>query len=38
MPILYDMADKGFIDRKIVKDLDEAMVGYSLRDLPSPTL
>jgi HD-GYP domain-containing protein (c-di-GMP phosphodiesterase class II) len=38
MPILYDMADKGFIDKKIVKDLDEVMVaGYSLSDLPPPT-
>jgi len=38
MPILYDMADKGFIDRKIVKDLDEAMADYSLRDIPPPAL
>jgi hypothetical protein len=38
MPILYDMAEKGYIDGKIVKDLDEAMAEYSLRDLPSPIL
>ena len=38
MPILYDMAEKGFIDRKIVKDLDEVMTAYSIRDLPLPAL
>ena len=38
MPILYDMAGKGFIDSRIVKDLDEAMAGFSLRDLPPPEL
>jgi len=32
IPILYDMADKGFIDKKIVKDLDEAMPGYSINN------
>jgi hypothetical protein len=36
MPILYGMARKGFIDEKIVKDLDAAMAGYSLRDIPPP--
>jgi HD-GYP domain-containing protein (c-di-GMP phosphodiesterase class II) len=36
MPILYDMADKGHIDRKIVKDLDEVMADYSLNNLPLP--
>jgi len=29
MPILYDMAGKGFIDKQIVKDLDQTMVHYS---------
>jgi len=38
MPILYRMAEKGLIDGKIVKDLDEAMTEYSLCDLPPPTL
>ncbi|MCL1908085.1 MAG: HD domain-containing protein [Holophagaceae bacterium] len=36
MPILYDMAKKGLIDAKIVKDLDEVMADYSLKDVPSP--
>ncbi|MCL2294315.1 MAG: HD domain-containing protein [Spirochaetes bacterium] len=36
MPILYNMADKGYIDTKIVKDLDEVMGQYSLQDVPSP--
>lgn len=36
MPILYDMAQKGFIDESIVKDLDEVMAGYSMQDVPSP--
>ncbi|MCL1893596.1 MAG: HD domain-containing protein [Holophagaceae bacterium] len=36
MPILNDMADKGQIDAKIVKDMDEVMAEYSLKDLPSP--
>ena len=36
MPILYDMADKGKIDAGIVKDMDEIMAPYSLRDLPPP--
>ena len=38
MPILYRMAEKGFIDGNIVKDLDEAMNPYSLCDLPPPAL
>jgi hypothetical protein len=38
MPILYGMAEKGFIDTKIVKDLDVAMAGYSLRDLSPPLI
>jgi len=36
MPILHNMAGKGFIDGSIVKDLDEAMESYSMRDVPSP--
>jgi HD-GYP domain-containing protein (c-di-GMP phosphodiesterase class II) len=36
MPILYDMADKGKLDKTIVKDIDELMADYSLRDLPPP--
>ena len=38
MPILYDMADKGKLDIRIVKDMDEVMAEYSLRDLPPPPL
>ena len=37
MPILKGMADKGFIDSKIVKDLDTVMEEYSLRDVPAPS-
>jgi len=36
MPILYRMAENGFIDGKIVRDMDEAMAEYSLRDIPPP--
>ena len=36
MPILYDMASKGFIDAKIAKDIDGVMAKYSLRTVPSP--
>lgn len=36
MPILYSMANKGFIDMEIVKNLDEVMAEYSLRDVPPP--
>lgn len=36
MPILRSMADKGYIDGKIVKDLDGAMAEFSLKDLPPP--
>jgi HD-GYP domain-containing protein (c-di-GMP phosphodiesterase class II) len=38
MPILYDMADKGKLDPRIVKDMDELMADWSLRDIPSPPL
>ena len=36
MPILYNMASQGFIDSGIVKDVDEVMAEYSMRDVPSP--
>jgi HD-GYP domain-containing protein (c-di-GMP phosphodiesterase class II) len=36
MPILYSMADKGFIDGTIVKDLDLVMAEYSTREIPPP--
>jgi HD-GYP domain-containing protein (c-di-GMP phosphodiesterase class II) len=36
MEVLYGMADKGFLDSSIVKDLDEALAEYSGRDLPPP--
>ena len=36
MPILYSMADKGKLDAKIVRDIDEIMAGCSLRDIPPP--
>jgi HD-GYP domain-containing protein (c-di-GMP phosphodiesterase class II) len=35
MSILYGMAQKGFVDETIVKDLDVAMAPYSTQDLPS---
>ena len=36
MQILYEMASKGFIDEKIVDDIDGVMAKYSLRAVPSP--
>ena len=36
MPILYSMANRGSIDMKIVKDLDEVMARYSMQDVPHP--
>ena len=36
MPILWDMAQRGFIDESIVKDFDTAMATYSNKDVPSP--
>jgi HD-GYP domain-containing protein (c-di-GMP phosphodiesterase class II) len=36
MPILKNMADHGSLDGKIVKDIDEVMAEYSMRDVPSP--
>jgi HD-GYP domain-containing protein (c-di-GMP phosphodiesterase class II) len=36
MPILWDLAEKGFIDGAIVKDFDIVMAEYSNRDVPPP--
>lgn len=36
MSILNDMAEKGLIDAKIVKDLDDVMAEHSLKDIPPP--
>jgi HD-GYP domain-containing protein (c-di-GMP phosphodiesterase class II) len=36
MPILYDMARQGFIDGKIVGDIDTIMAEYSNKDAPLP--
>jgi HD-GYP domain-containing protein (c-di-GMP phosphodiesterase class II) len=36
MPILQGMADKGFVDKKIVKDIDEIMEEYSMKEVPCP--
>jgi len=36
MSILYNMAAKGWIDGGIVKDVDEVMEAYSMREVPSP--
>ncbi|MDR2295663.1 MAG: HD domain-containing protein [Clostridiales Family XIII bacterium] len=36
MPILCDMAQKGFIDKRIVEDLDTVMAAYSGTDAPLP--
>jgi hypothetical protein len=36
MQYLYDMASKGFIDAKIVENIDGVMARYSLRTVPSP--
>jgi len=36
MPILWQMAKKGYIDIEIVKDFDTVMAGYSNRDVPDP--
>ncbi|MCL2578191.1 MAG: HD domain-containing protein [Defluviitaleaceae bacterium] len=38
MPILRSMADKGFIDKKIVDDFDIVMVEYSNIDVPTPII
>ncbi|MCL1823405.1 MAG: HD domain-containing protein [Oscillospiraceae bacterium] len=36
MVILWDMANKGQIDEKIVKDFDIVMAEYSFKDVPPP--
>jgi len=36
MPILWSMAEKGFIDSKIVDDFDTVMAIYSNKDVPPP--
>ena len=36
MPVLRDMAQKGFIDGAIVKDFDTVMAEYSDKDIPPP--
>jgi len=36
MPILWSMADKGFIDKDVVKDFDIAMAPYSHKLVPDP--
>jgi len=36
IPVLFDMAQKGLIDSKIVKDFDTVMADYSFKDVPSP--
>jgi HD-GYP domain-containing protein (c-di-GMP phosphodiesterase class II) len=38
MEILYGMAQKGFIDATIVKDMDEVMAPYSNLEIPLPSL
>jgi len=38
MPILWNMAEKGYIDSQIVKDFDTVMAEYSKRDVPPPNL
>jgi len=38
MPILWSMAEKGFIDKDIVNDFDTVMAIYSNRDVPPPEL
>ena len=36
MEIMRSMADRGFIDKGIVKDFDMVMAPYSLKDVPDP--
>jgi HD-GYP domain-containing protein (c-di-GMP phosphodiesterase class II) len=36
MPILYDMAEKGYIDKKIAGDIDTVMAPWSNQDVPPP--
>jgi HD-GYP domain-containing protein (c-di-GMP phosphodiesterase class II) len=36
MPVLFNMAEKGGLDRKIVEDMDRVMAPYSGQDLEAP--
>jgi len=36
MPVLWSMANRGFIDEKIVKDFDTVMAEFSNSDVPPP--
>ncbi|MFP3153245.1 HD domain-containing protein [Lachnospiraceae bacterium ZAX-1] len=36
MPIMYQMAERGFIEPVIVRDMDEAMKPYSMLEMPKP--
>jgi hypothetical protein len=38
MPILWSMAEKGFIDKEIVADFDKVMAEYSNIEVPPPIL
>jgi HD-GYP domain-containing protein (c-di-GMP phosphodiesterase class II) len=38
MKIIFSMAQKGFIDEKIVKDIDIAMKPFSMKNVPDPIL
>ena len=38
MPILWDMAQRGYIDSEIVKDFDTVMAEYSHKNVPPPNL
>jgi len=38
MPILYSMAEKGFIDSGIVKDFDDVMASFNGADVPPPEI
>jgi HD-GYP domain-containing protein (c-di-GMP phosphodiesterase class II) len=38
MPVLYDMAGRGFIDPGIVKDMDTVMEAWSNKDPPFPSV
>jgi len=38
MPILWSMAEKGFIDKDIVNDFDTVMAIYSNKDVPPPVI
>ena len=38
MPILWSMAEKGFIDKEIVNDFDTVMAIYSNKDVPPPEI